>query len=58
MNQERDVWVGDDICGLAGGRIGGHDDDGRGGVRGGWDICIVHEGDLGDVIGACGEMEL
>lgn len=52
------VGVGDDVCGLARGRVGGHDDDGRGGVRGGWDVGVVHEGDLGNIIGTCCEMEL
>lgn len=58
MNEERNVWVGDDVGGFARGRVGGHDDDGRVGVRRGGEVGVVHEGYIGHVIRACGQVKL
>lgn len=58
VNEERNVWVGDDVGGLARGRVGGHDDDGRVGVGRGGQVGVVHEGHVGHVVGACGQVKL
>ncbi len=46
VDQERDSRVIDEVEGLFGGRVGGHYDDGARVVRGGWQIGVIHEGDV------------
>lgn len=58
VDEERNVWVGDDVGGLARGRVGGHDDDGRVGVGRGGEVGVVHQRHVGHVIRACGQMKL
>lgn len=58
MDQERDVWVRDDVGRLARGGIGGHDDDGRGRVGRGGEVGVVHEGHVGHVIRTCRQVKL
>lgn len=58
MNEERNVWVGNDVGRLARGRVGGHDDDGRVGVGRRGQVGVVHEGHVGHVIRARGQVKL
>lgn len=58
VDQQRDVWIRDEVEGFLGGWIGGHDYGGRGRVGGGGEVGVVHEGDVWEVTGACCEMEL
>jgi hypothetical protein len=58
VDEERNVWVGDDVGRLARGRVGGHDDDGRVGVGRRGQVGVVHEGHVGHVIRASGQVKL
>lgn len=58
MDEERNAWVGNDVGRLARGRVGGHDDDGRVGVGRRRQVGVVHEGHVGHVVGACGQVQL
>lgn len=50
VDEERDVGVGADARRLSGGRVGCHDNDGRHAVWRLREICVVHQGDVGDVV--------
>lgn len=63
MDKKGDIGVGEQVEGFLGGRVGGHDD--------GWacrellevevvggKVGVVHEGDMGDVFSAGGEVKL
>ncbi len=57
MHKQRDVRIRNKIIHLLAGRVCSHDNDGRAGRvwrRG--QVGVVHEGDVGDVIGACCQM--
>ena len=72
VGEEGDVGVLEEIEGFLGGGVGGHDDEGTGGEAGagvgmwiggvvegvGGEVGVVHEGDMGPVVGAGGEVEL
>lgn len=58
MDKKGDVGVSDEVCHLAGGRVGGHDDDGGRGVGRRGEVGVVHERDMGHVIGASRKMKL
>ena len=52
------MWVRDKIQRLFGRGVGGHDYCWGGGVRGGGQVGVVHEGDVGEEVGAGCEVEL
>lgn len=74
MHEQRYVWVTEEVLRLLGGGVGGHDDGGAGedvraggggggGVSGGGEgmggeVGVVHQRDVGDVVGAGCEVEL
>ena len=58
MYKQTDAGVVDEVEGLLGGRVGGHDNGWLSRVRGRWEICIVHEGDMRPERVTGGEMEL
>ncbi len=58
MDQQRYSRVVDEIEGLFGGGVGGHDDDGAGVVRGGGKVGIVHERDMRIESVACCQVKL
>lgn len=58
MDEERDVWVGNEVVCLAGGGVGCHDYSGGGCERCGWEVGVVHEGDMWELVGACCQVQL
>lgn len=58
MDEQRDVWVLDEIVRLLGCRVGRHDDDGRFRELRRGEVGIVHEGDMRHVVRARREMKL
>lgn len=57
MNQQRNIGICHKVIHLLAGRVGGHDDGGQARVRGGRQVGVIHERDVGDVIQAGGQME-
>lgn len=57
MDQQGDVGVVGEVVHLLAGWVRSHDDDGRLGVGGGREVGVVHERDVGDVVGAGGQVE-
>lgn len=58
MDEEGNVGVGGEVVHLFGGGVGGHDDFGEVvAVGGGGEVGVVHEGDVGDVVVAGGQVE-
>ena len=58
VDEQGDVWVGDEVIGFLGGRVGCHYYRRRAAVWRGGEVGVVHEGDMGEVVGACCEMKL
>jgi len=58
VDEERDVRVGDNVGRLARGGVRRHDNDGAGRVGRRGEVGVVHEGNVGDVVGSGREVKL
>jgi len=58
MDEEGDVWIGDEVQRLFRGGVGGHYYGGGGGVGGRGEVGVVHEGDVGKEVCAGCQVEL
>lgn len=54
MDEQGDTGIGDEVVHFLASRVGGHDDDGQARVRRRREVGVVHERDVGYVIGAGG----
>lgn len=53
VDEEGDAWVGEEVEGFFGGGVGGHYYYGGGGEGGAGEVGVVHQGDVGEEVGAC-----